>query len=114
MEQKLFLSDERIQLIRQKYQAGQGRPEDGDDGHFAIRAQGVEMGCEVAREIYEPELSRLRGLLDEAEKAGDEMRDAINYHMEEHVGENRIPYGTELDMRTAAARWNDMRSKLRK
>lgn len=63
LREQPLLSDERIQLIRQKYQAGQGRPEDGDDGHFAIRAQGVEIGCEVSREIYEAERKSNRELL---------------------------------------------------
>lgn len=58
-----LLSAERIQLIRQKYQAGQGRPENGDDGPYAYRAQGVQIGCEIAKEIYEAERKELLWLV---------------------------------------------------
>ena len=58
-----LLSAERILLIRQKYQAGQGRPENGDDGPYAYRAQGVQIGCEIAKEIYEADRKELLSLV---------------------------------------------------
>lgn len=49
MEQKPFLSDESVDRLKQ------GRTEIG-------------IGMMQARELYEPELSRIRGLLEEAER----------------------------------------------
>lgn len=61
-----FLSDERIA-------GGPARVADRSDRGFVIERPNPPMGPRMVRDLYEAELQRLRGLLDEARGEADDL-----------------------------------------